>query len=257
MAAREVKIWNATTATWEYLGLTEPDSANVGFSSATPAALGTATAGTATLAARGDHVHAMPTAANVGAVGTATQVIAGTALTGGGTLTGNITLNANLTSSAAAALGEAASAGTATTIARADHVHIYPSAANVGAVGTATTITAGTALAGGGDLSTSRTLNVVLASTTPAALGTASAGTATSSVARADHVHPTDGLVLASLVDAAGDLIVGSADNTVGRLALGTNGQVLTVDTAGSGVNKIKWAAASGSDVNPLFLAGV
>jgi hypothetical protein len=66
------------------------------------------------------------------------------------------------------------------------------------------------------------------------------------------------GAVANALVDAAGDLIVGSADNTVGRLALGTNGHVLTVDTAGSGVAKVKWAApASGSVIDPLFLAGV
>lgn len=60
-----------------------------------------------------------------------------------------------------------------------------------------------------------------------------------------------------ALIDAAGDLLVGSADNTVGRLALGTNGYVLTVDTAGSGVAKVKWAAPSGAAVDPLFLAGV
>ena len=66
------------------------------------------------------------------------------------------------------------------------------------------------------------------------------------------------GAVRKSLIDAAGDLLVGSADNTVGRLALGTNGHVLTVDTAGSGVAKVKWAAAaSGADIDPLFLAGV
>jgi hypothetical protein len=66
------------------------------------------------------------------------------------------------------------------------------------------------------------------------------------------------GGVANSLIDAAGDLLVGSADNTVGRLALGTNGHVLTVDTAGSGVAKVKWAApASGAAVDPLFLAGV
>jgi hypothetical protein len=52
--------------------------------------------------------------------------------------------------------------------------------------------------------------------------------------------------ISASLVDAAGDLLVGSADNTVGRLALGSDGQVLTVDTAGTGVAKVKWATASG-----------
>ena len=68
-------------------------------------------------------------------------------------------------------------------------------------------------------------------------------------------VHPQ--YVTKALIDAAGDLIVGSADNTVGRLALGTNGHVLTVDTAGSGVAKVKWAAPSGSVIDPLFLAGV
>lgn len=52
--------------------------------------------------------------------------------------------------------------------------------------------------------------------------------------------------VLKSLIDDAGDLLVGSANDTVGRLALGTNGYVLTVDTSGSGVNKVKWAAAAG-----------
>ena len=49
-----------------------------------------------------------------------------------------------------------------------------------------------------------------------------------------------------ALINAAGDLLVGSADDTVGRLALGNNGEVLTVDTAGSGVNKVKWAAVGG-----------
>lgn len=65
------------------------------------------------------------------------------------------------------------------------------------------------------------------------------------------------GAVASSLIDAAGDLIVGSADNTVGRLALGNNGEVLTVDTAGSGVNKVKWAPASGGGgLDPFLLMG-
>ena len=41
-------------------------------------------------------------------------------------------------------------------------------------------------------------------------------------------LNPND-YVANALVDAAGDLIVGSADNTVGRLGLGSDGQVLTV----------------------------
>ena len=66
-------------------------------------------------------------------------------------------------------------------------------------------------------------------------------------------VHPQ--YVTKALVDAAGDLIVGSADNTVGRLGLGSDGQVLTVDTAGTGVAKLKWAAPADSDPIPLILA--
>jgi hypothetical protein len=47
-----------------------------------------------------------------------------------------------------------------------------------------------------------------------------------------------------SIVDAKGDLIVGTAADTVGRLAVGTNGYFLSADsTAGTG---LAWAAVSG-----------
>lgn len=50
-------------------------------------------------------------------------------------------------------------------------------------------------------------------------------------------------MVPKSLVDAKGDLIAATAADTVSRLAVGTNGQVLTADsTAATG---LKWAAAS------------
>ena len=52
-----------------------------------------------------------------------------------------------------------------------------------------------------------------------------------------------NGAIAKSLIDAEGDLIVGDAADAVQRLAIGTTGQVLTVDTAVDG--KIKWAAAS------------
>lgn len=48
----------------------------------------------------------------------------------------------------------------------------------------------------------------------------------------------------ASLIDAKGDLIVGTADNTAARKAVGTDGQVLTADSASTG--GIKWATPSG-----------
>jgi hypothetical protein len=69
------------------------------FADASAQNLGAAAAGTSVELSRGDHVHAMPSAANVGAIGTA-----------------------SLSTSSALALGTAA-AGTAVTVARGDHVH--------------------------------------------------------------------------------------------------------------------------------------
>ena len=179
-----------------------------------------------------------------------------------GTATGG-TLVADFSDATPQALG-VAGAGTAIELARGDHVHAMPSAGDVGAVGTATSITAGTALAGGGDLSASRTLDVVLSDATPLSVGTASAGTAVLP-SRADHVHegttanisfvaeepssPVDGqiwidsdstaatlnpndYVANALVSGKGSLIAATADDTPADLAVGSNGQVLMADSS-------------------------
>ena len=49
---------------------------------------------------------------------------------------------------------------------------------------------------------------------------------------------------MATAIDAEGDLIIGDAADAFQRLAIGSNGNVLTVDTAVDG--KIKWAAPAG-----------
>lgn len=51
--------------------------------------------------------------------------------------------------------------------------------------------------------------------------------------------------ISASIVDAKGDLIVGTADNTVGRLAVGTDGYTLVADSSVSPTG-LKWAAPAG-----------
>jgi hypothetical protein len=51
-----------------------------------------------------------------------------------------------------------------------------------------------------------------------------------------------DAKIAKSLVDAKGDLLVGTADNTVTRLGVGTDGYLLTADS--SVTNGVKWAAA-------------
>jgi len=46
------------------------------------------------------------------------------------------------------------------------------------------------------------------------------------------------------IADAKGDLLVGTADNAISRVAVGTNGYVLTADS--SAATGIKWAAPAG-----------
>lgn len=57
-----------------------------------------------------------------------------------------------------------------------------------------------------------------------------------------------------TLADAAGDLVVGSAADTFGRLELGTDNYALTVNTAGSGVAKVGWEDPT---ANPLTTAAL
>ncbi len=190
------------------------------FSDATPAALGVAAAGTSVELTRGDHVHAMPSAADVGAVGTATSITAGTGLAGGGDLSASRTLDLVLSDATPLAVGSP-SAGTATSPARADHVHE----------------------------------GTTLSSSSPVALGTAAAGTATAA-ARADHVHPTDGVVLNALVvDALKGALITTDGTAATALGVGTDGHVLTADSAQT--NGITWAAPSGGGgLDPFLLMG-
>lgn len=60
----------------------------------------------------------------------------------------------------------------------------------------------------------------------------------------------TDTLIPKSIIDAAGDLIIGSAADTPARLAIGTNGQVLT-----SNGTSAEWATPS-SGAYTLLLSG-
>ena len=64
-------------------------------------------------------------------------------------------------------------------------------------------------------------------------------------------VHTHD-YVASTLIDAKGDLIVGSAADTAARLAVGTNNQILTADSAAT--NGVKWATPTStvSAVNSL-----
>lgn len=68
-------------------------------------------------------------------------------------------------------------------------------------------------------------------------------------------VDTATGAILQTLMDAKGDLIVGSAADTAARLAVGSNDTLLVADSAAT--NGVKWAALAASQVPTLSSAKV
>ena len=127
-----------------------------------------------------------------------------------------------------------------------------------GATGDIEGVTVTSPLTGGG---TSGTVTVGILSGTTSNLGAvqlsdSTSSTSTTLAATANAVKTTydlaNGAIAKNIVDAKGDLIAATAADTVSRLAVGTDGQVLTADsTAGTG---LKWATAGGTSL-PTFRA--
>lgn len=93
----------------------------------------------------------------------------------------------------------------------------------------ATTISAGAGLTGGGDLSTNRSLAV-------------SFGTTAGTAAQGNDSRIT-GAVQSTVADAKGDILAATAADTIARLAIGTDGQVLTADS--SQATGLRWSTPS------------
>lgn len=84
---------------------------------------------------------------------------------------------------------------------------------------------------------------------------TASTGDNDTSLATTAFVQTAAGLLIPkSLVDAKGDLLVGTADNTVARKAVGADGRVLTADSAQS--DGLSWVAPVTGFSDPLTTKG-
>lgn len=222
-----------------------------------------ASAGASTDYSRGDHTHGtppMPTAAQVGAdpSGLAAAALA-SALAADPQPASSVVTETSF--------GQAQAVGTATIYARQDHTHGTPAAPSVpSASGTVTSETAfGQASSAGAAATFSRgdhTHGTPAAPTIPSASGTVASETsfgistnagAAATFSRGDHTHgsptaPTAasvGAIANSLVDAKGDILTATADNTPARLAVGADGLFLKADS--SQATGLVWAAGGGS----------
>lgn len=146
------------------------------------------------------------------------------------------------TSAATSATSAAASASAAATSATSAAASAVSAAAyDVSAQNWATQLSTPVA---GGEYSAKYHAQAAATSATSAASSASAAATSATSAATSASLAATivASAVSGTLIDAKGDLLVGTADDTVARLPVGTNGYLLTADSAQS--SGIKWAAA-------------
>lgn len=118
-------------------------------------------------------------------------------------------------------------------------------ATSAASAATSATSAAGSATTAGGHASTAST-SAGQAATSAASAATSASSAATSATSAANSATQAAVIIASAiqgtLINAKGDLLVGTADDTVDRLPVGTNGYLLTADSAE--VSGIKWAAA-------------
>ena len=201
--------------------------------------------------------------AAVGAVPSTRQINSGSGLGGGGDLSANRTLYilpAGVDDSMLTTTGV-----TAATYGSAENVPVLTvnaqgrvtSATNTpivlsNYVPTSRTITAGTGLSGGGDLSANRSFAVLFSSTTPEPLGPGTPGVSTVA-ARGDHVHPAVDLSDTTETQGVLPLSRGGTGNSlspvVGAVLYSSSSELYLTPTAGN-VGDI---LVSGGGVSPPF----
>jgi hypothetical protein len=228
--------------------------------------------GTADTYARGDHKHAMPSSPSVPSFATPAIALGTAAAAGaaGTVIRSDSTIAAfDATAPTTQAFGDSAATGSAAVAARRDHKHAMPSeraaastapaAIGTAAVGVGTTDARADHVhaTGAGTPSTQAFGDSAATGTGPAAAMTdhKHAMPADPVTAHAAAADPHTGYVLESLLDAKGDLIAASADNTPIKLTVGADDTILMADAAAA--SGLKWvASASPSAVGTAAATG-
>jgi hypothetical protein len=207
-------------------------SATAAATSATSAAASSTAAATSATSAANSATAAATSANSAATSATAAATSATSAAASATAAATSATSAANSATTAAASV--ATIAGYATSAANS------ASAAATSATSAATSATAAATSATSAAASATAAATSATSAATSASSALTSANSAAVSAASAAAAVTT--AIQASIIDAKGDLIVGSAADTAGRLAVGTNGYILTADSAET--LGIKWAVA-------------
>jgi hypothetical protein len=227
-------------------------------SAATSAASAAASATAAATSASSAATSASLAATSASSASTSQTAAATSAASAATSATAAATSATSAAASATAAATSAASAAAATSA-------VATSAASALASQTAAATSASSAATSASSALTSQTAAATSATaaatsaTSAAASATAAATSATSAAASATAAASSavaaaaavTSAIQLSTIDAKGDLIVGTANDAAGRLGVGTNGQILTADSAET--TGLKWTAAPSGYIAPTI----
>ena len=221
-------------------------SATAAATSAASAAASATAAATSATSAAASATAAATSATSAANSATAAATSASSAATSA-TSAGTQATNASNYATAAATSATSAAASAASAAASVATIASYATSAANSAAAAATSATSAAASATAAATSaTSAAASATAAATSATSAATSASSALTSAnsaaVSAASAAAAVTTAIQASIIDAKGDLIVGSAADTAGRLAVGTNGYILTADSAET--LGIKWAVA-------------
>jgi hypothetical protein len=213
--------------------------------SATAASTSAASAATSATSAAASATAAATSASSASTSATSSATSATAAATSATSSATSATAAATSASSAATSASSAATSATSaanSATAAAASVATIASYASAAATSATSAATSATSAANSATASASSASAAATSASSAATSATSAATSATSAAASAASAAATlAGAIQATIVDAKGDLIVGTAADTVSRLAVGTNGYTLTANSATA--TGLAWAA--------------